>query len=485
MNLGQIRQAVENETRHFPDLPSHRADLNAVINRVYTAFCNSRTWSFMQRTALLHSFPDLSLPNASVSGNLLLGPRALILPELYDLPVPMYRATAQSDYFDTLLVGAEFGLAADSVVQGPWVIEQVISRSVAGVSGPIVALDPRADFSGGKPSGDFVIRFPRLQLPPDVMTVLSLDSDDGRPIRSLSPIEQRRHLNPADANRPSTSGWFLEDFGHENRIAPVHIDLFLDSTSRSPFVSQREVWPVRETIGLTFSEASGTPTAEQIPADTRVRVFACWFWAGRFGPPSNIVEDTTSGDINTVTVTGLPQLSPGETTIQYGRRVAIFMAEGEGAFFLRAFHNNPNSQTQTILTRNVAGNAEPGLRFPRYDEIVPPGSYKFIRITPRPAALERVSLSYQAHPRQLIEDTDAPEIPDNHEILVWLALADLLASPRYNGAPQMALAMVDRYMRPLEIAYYPQGRYPIRRGMVDQARGRHDFFIGPDIEYIP
>ena len=493
MNLREIMTAAENEIRHYPDLAAHRIDLRAVVNRVYKLFWNERQWSFTRRRVPLWAFPDLTVPNADVEMAAGWGVRTIQLPSLVDLGMMEEADASRFPFFSSQLAGAELDLAdptlreagGGDLSEGPYTIEGVPTLALA----PMIQLDPRADISSiVSGMGDLVIRFPRILLPADVGSVISLTDPQGRPLPGIMPGEARRIVTAERRNQSGTMGWFLEDFGSDARL-PTFIDPSFGSGTtnfaRSPFFYERETWPMRETLTLEPDDGTGT-----FLDGTLVRVFACWFWGGRFGPPSAIAEvttESTGSNLWSINVTGFPQLPTSSANIEYGRRVAFFVAEGEGAFFLRGFDTNPAIATFPITDPSVslAANLEPGLRFARWDEVYPGGPYQYLRIWPRPTAPVRLELDYYARPRELVEDTDSPEFPAEHEVLVWLTVASLLGSPRYNGDPTSAYVMAEQHRQALMSRHYPQDRYPIRRGQVDRARAPCDFFIGPDIDYVP
>lgn len=497
MNFLEIRTAVENELQHRPTVLAHREDARVVVNRVYKAFLGEKKWPFLLRREPIYSFPDLTIPNASLTlaagWNGGSGGRTVEVPSLFGNIFP---AVDEQQYqqFERFLSGAELTLA-DMTLRGaggssnnwelaPFTIEMVVPMNlVDGVHR--LQLDPRARFSAlSVNSGDYLLKFPRVLLPATCRSVVALRDDQGRPLRAVMPGEQRGAILE-ERHSSGTPRWFLEDGGAELRLPPwLHINHPTSAADnpRSPFAYERETWPMRETVSAVFA----TGGAGTYASGSRVRAFCCWYWAGRFGPPSNIVDITATAPASHVNVTGYPTLpSVSGTNVEFGRRVAIFLADGEGAFFLRAFVNNPASTTFTFNTDNLNnGTANmPGLRFPRWDELYPGGPYQYLRIWPRPSAIHRFELEYLARPRELIEDTDSPEFDGDHDVIVWLTVAELLASPRYNADPRPALAMADKYARPLIARNFPQDRYDLTRGQITGEGSYRDHFIPPDIDW--
>jgi hypothetical protein len=216
---------------------------------------------------------------------------------------------------------------------------------------------------------------------------------------------------------------------------------------------------VRETLSLAILLG-----ATSVRASTKHRVFLSWFWSGRFGPPSNVMEVTTTDAGSILRVSGIKPLPTSGANIEYGRRLSVWMAEGEaGAFCLKGFVTDSAASSYDIVTNNDNPNNSQ-LRLPRWDEHYYDGLPKYIRIYPRPSAFARYTIEYRAFPRELIEDSDAPEIDGPHEILAWLAAAELIEQTGRDAS--RARAQVARFERMMLGKANKAEHYPIRFGQV-------------------
>lgn len=474
MNLGQILQQVGDELRYAPAVRAHREDLRRVVQRQWDALAESERWPFLVRETPLWAFPDLAIGNADVArvaDHTLQVNAAAIEAAMYD----ELDAAAYND-LQRYLVGATVELDPTLRDQGagnweaaPFVVEHM----AVGVGGPVTLhLDPTATISAWDGTeGSLLIRFPRILLPADTRTVLGIKTASGLPLRSATPAEVRRAWVQEPTN--GTPAWFLEDGGHRRRFAPfvmpgLSAGVTPVNANQGNDVYSRENLTIRAPISAAVS-AGGT-----LSASTRHRVFASVWYAGRFGPPSNVVEVTTTVGNRTIDVTGLPVMPASD----YGRIVATFIAEGEGAFRLATFNLDPTVSTATIATYPGGGAA---LEAARWDAVWPGGPYQYLRLWPRPAAAERLVMEYEARPAALVEDTDTPsEIPEPyHHVLVWLVCMNLVGRDVderfYLRVRENAREALGR----LHAAYFGTGRYDIVKGqtVLAGAPGGHGAFL--------
>lgn len=463
-NLDDIRVALGKELRYAPDLEVQRIDDREVINRAYEKLARMRPWPWLLRRAPIYLFPDLTIANDEVIASAGYGPRTLQLSGTTLAGLGMFDVAdaGSSELLHPYLCGAEFDLAdrdlrgegGSNWPEAPFVIEHV---SVS--SAPLrFQLDPRASLSLDPADGDYVIRFPRVRLPADVDQVVALRDADGVKLTPVPSGSETRWHRGQPAGRPV---WLLEDPGHAPRFPPtVYPGLSASGASvnagQSPFLYQRENLPVSKTI-------SGAVVAGgDLAANVKVRAFVCWWYADRFGPPSNVVSVTTTDSNKTVRLSALPVLETSGAQIEYGRRLAVFAAEGESAFYLRGFVLTTDATfdiDEPISTPTAA------IRPARYDEVFP-GEYQYIRVHPRPTSMQQLELEYKGKPRQLIEATDRPEFERAYyDTILWLACLE--ASAKH--ADSSFFARCDKlagesYAR-LNARYFPGDRYIVRNGL--------------------
>lgn len=478
MNLGEIRAAVEIELQYAPELLAWRNDIRAVVNRVYQNLSRERKWPWLYRTEGFWALPDLTFPAGvfTLSSN----PRTLLLDRLQlQLVLGLTNATKGSltEYIQLQLEGAELDIASGIRTVGdgnweraPFVIERT---NLLGPDSPVagvfqIALDPRCSIlSINGTEGPMKISFPRMRLPRDCDSLETIRDDQGQPLVPLSPELARLYLRDRTiaAQNPS---YILEDGGHEATMPRALIPVNTSGGVRfdaSDFLAQRENWPVRQAFTL------GAGAAGTIASGTAVRVFLSWNYAGRWGPPSP-VGSLTVGGAGSVRVTGIPLLPQTSGLFEYGRRIGVFMAEGEGAFFFRGFQQSATLNTFDVLTSNDDVTAmDEGLRFARWDELYPGGPYQYVRLTPHPVGMKRYTVEYLGRPRQLVEDTDSPEFAEPfHNLVVWLACIEMCT--RFGGGKVLPLfaANADRIQRQLETRYMPQVKNQgHQKGMIGQS----------------
>jgi hypothetical protein len=464
--LRALMRIVEDEMRHHPQIADWRTKLREKVAAVNRAFCGDiqRKWPWMIRTHELMVYPDLELPLGvgNVVRKIGYGNRT------FDIPVGLLNGEMYPEETHSLWREHHMALSDGAVVEladrsldpqpqlsshgnwayAPFAIEMVVPTSgIAPAPASVtIQLDPTAEIPALLGTeGDLAIRWPRRRLPADCSSVIAVRDEHGRRLAPLSSTQLT--LSESQRNRIGTPCFLVEDSGKEMRAAALAYPGVHDSTvshpHHTPFLAQRETWPVRETISLAIIVTGGT----SIKASTKHRVFLSWFWGGRFGPPSNEVTVTTTDSGNTLRVSGIRPLPTSGANMEYGRRLSVWMAEGEsGAFMLKGFVTDSAATTYDIVTSNNNPNTSQ-LRLLRWDEHYFDGLPKYLRIYPRPAAFARYTVEYRAFPRELVEDTDAPEIDGPHEIIGWLAAAELIEQ---NGRDaSRARAQVMRYERML------------------------------------
>lgn len=479
MNLRQIVAAVENELQYAVETERHREDFRARVNDVYKALCRSRRWPWLYRKAALWVLPDLAIDHTLVNQPFPVeGPRAF---EISRSGLYLAMGLTQNELTAHMLgqfANGQLDIADRTQGDGNWekapfVIEsfQVVPPDASIVGFPTLrfVLDPRAEIDSiDDTEGEWLFSFPRVQLPVELDALECIRDEDGNVLRSVTPQEERLYLTQQLAG--GTPYYVLEDYGFDMtggfQLAAqnVHGGAAFEHT---PFAYQTENWPLEETIAL----ATLDPTTGNVAVGTVMRVFASWYYSNRFGPPSNIAEFTVD-DFQGVKVTGLPVLpDTGSGTFEYGRRVAIFAAEGEGAFYFRGFVPTATATTFNITEPQTSSTAyDIGLRLPRWDELYP-GQYQYIRVNPRADTVQRLTCEYWKRPRELIQDTDVPEFHEAfHRLLVWMTVEELVGG-RYGGDPAFRRLQVlrEKEERALVTRYFPKEQNQERqKGMIGQ-----------------
>lgn len=503
MNLKELMELASGELRSVPNLGSWRNELRRTIDQMNRALCSDmlRPWPWMvHREHPLVVYPDLELELGAggVVRKLGWGDRTFDVP-IGNLEGYMYPSNNKAEWADhhmALARGAVVELADRtldtmlSTVSGNWgeapfTIE--MSYPTNGVfpssANVTIQLDPRAnipDLTGEE--GSIAIRFPRILLPPDCMSVIAVRNERGQVLRALTPAESA--MGEIDRNRTGTPCYLLEDSGAPNRrqsgLWPT--GLLPGRANHTPYLWQRETWPMRETISLSTGTSE---EATHVRPSTKHKVFLAWFYAGRFGSPSNVATITTGSGEPKITVSGFVQPPTSGSEFEYGRRLSVWMAEGNasdeyGAFYFKGFITDPDADEYDIVTDNGPTDDQQ-LRPPRWDEQYFGALPKYIRIYPRPAEMLRYTIDYRRFPRALIEDTDVPEIDGPHDILAWLAAAHIIG--QRGGDPSRCLYLVQQEERKLMARAGFNDRYQVRFGQVgalEDARRGLSYFLDAD-----
>ncbi len=477
MNLGQMLRRVETELQYEPDLLAHRQDFREVINEVYQALARERSWPWLWRQEPLWVLPDIEFPFADteVGGitvtpvDLVTGqPRRFEIDKQYVCSVLGIDTGAWTIELQSRLLAAEFDLIEPlkrsegdgTWERAPFVVEAIGAVAPDSSNDGTVTLDPRCDIDSlnGSEGEGVVIRPRRIRLPAGLDELDALLDANGVPLAFASPRTARNLLDP---NRPAGSPMVaLEDGG---MIAGEGVNQF-----ETEFAREIENWPVRERFTLT----DGDPSSGDLTPGVTVRVFLSWSYAGRLGPPSEIVELVVP-DSGVVKVTGIPVLPETTGVVEYGRHISVWMAEGEGAFFYQGLHTTPATATFEIDTPNSAATTVyRWTRRPRWDEQYTGSTYKYVRLYPHPSALTQLTCQFWARARQLIEDTDSPEFHEAyHDLIVWLACKQLATRYGSDGDVQRFMAHIKERRSALDARYfYPKKYNGTQRGMIGGAR---------------
>lgn len=471
---------------YAPDLRAYRLDIRQVVNARYGLLGRERPWPWLQRRAPLWVLPDIEVANTAVGlpSSPTNGARSLTV---LDSALSVLSAAGDfAQHMRPLMAGGEMGVTDRTLVtpggaanweDGPFVIE----LAEAGPTGPsrtMLHLDPRCTLDAiGSSVGTFTLRWPRYQLPPDLDVLERIIDDQGLELAALAPDRERLYqLDPArDAGtRP---GWVLEDYGHRATYPLVVYPGVSDATTPNP--DQLEDTYQRQNLTLRVTPSVSESGSGTFQAGKRLKVALCWWYSNRFGPLSPVTEHVISGTNTAVAVSGwagkVVPLSSSASSGVLGRRLAVFVAEDDGAFYWRGFVNPASASSFTVAHSVDHGSTTalpaPALKvdgppaFPRYDRLYPGGPYTYVRLYPRPTVVSRFELDYQARPCQLLEDTDEPEFPEQYgEVLVWAACLGM--AERYARGTDTSVwkQNYQEWRTKLDQRYMPQLRYKMVRG---------------------
>lgn len=483
--LGSIIARVENELMYQPDLREHRLDIRAVANARYGLLGRERPWPWLRRRAPLWVFPDVIIPNASVGfpGTPNYGSRQVAV-----LDSALADMTAAGDWENVIrpnMAGAEFGLTDRTLAtpggvanweDGPFTIEFAETLPGGGAVRTLLHLDPRCTLTAlAGDEGTFTLSWPRYLLPADIDVLEGITDELGQPIAALPPGRERAYAVDPTRDGGVRPSWFLEDYGHRPTFAGVVYPGVSDQTPSN--ADQTGDHYQRANLSIRIAPTLAQSTTGTYDEGTRVRVFWCWWYSNRFGPPSPEAELTIAAGSNpSVVVSGwnnllIPVDTSGEA---YGRKLAIFVSENDSAFYLRGWASPANAGATSFTVaypRDSAANSSGALRpdgaidLPRFDRLYPGGPYTYVRLYPRPAAIARYELDYLARPADLLEDTDAPEFPDQYsEILVWATCLGMAERYARGADTTVWQRNYEEWRKRLDQRYMPQRRYPMTKG---------------------
>lgn len=405
MNVEQLRDRIERELVHAPDVRPHRDEILDRLNDALRTLMAGQRWPFRSRLREMRLKAEVSLTAAQLTTNAGGNTYAIA-----------FSQPATWDAADRLLLDGhtwEFTSPSTGEVT-TYVIERV--TAVAGVI--TVILDPRYT---GHPSlvGDETakIKFLRYALPRDCEDIYSLlfRGDTDAIVKELTLAqEQDLLLNPDDS--PSLPDALVRD---TNRAGPY-------PTSSGQDYPHDFIAPPSTALTLTPS-AGG---ALKVGGAYEYRY--AWSYGGITGPPSPISRLELSGANRTIALTDFEVLDSSDR----GRTRLIYRRENEGPWYL----------FKTLLDPTVASESDPGAfttavnptSLIREREYLSGGSPWFVRTWPLTDVDRAPTLRYLAGVARLDNDGDVPEYDEAfHDVLVHMVVMEMALS---HDAPRLAVA---------------------------------------------
>lgn len=500
-NVGAIVEKIEHELRFAPNVKSHRRNIRQTLSAVHAAILGEFAWPFMQRVEPMLVLPDLTFTNAQVfrltsrtwyiTGASLATALGLLDGD----------ATAISEYA-RLLHGATFEaadpqLAAEGLAgtwaKGPFEIE----HATVDTGNTIFTLDPRfASTSKTGDEGDFVIKFPRYQLPPMTEQVVELRDRTTR--ARLTPIttQDAQALSATHTGRPTL--WW-PNAGLSLRYQPGDVK----STALTPvfLARNKEAFGMQMDAPVSIAAATKTAPAGFVATATnsgsgalpagKYRVFLAWAVAGRLSPPSAIAEVTVASPNDSFDLTGLPVLDEATR----GRRLTVWVSFNEGPFYLdqdvdstsavgHPQYADPSRDDWYILVSTGTW-TKPWMNI-RWDEVYRGPTPQYIGVWPRPAEPAELELVYRKAPRDLISDEDAPELPAVfNDLLVWETVKSMAVAHSDPKLMAMAKSLAADRMRALRTAFGMTDAVRQMRSQVDQPASVQWNALFPAIDHRP
>lgn len=492
MNLARLAQAVEDELQQAPDVRRWRTLIREKLNDEYQYLCELRPWPFRIREAPLFVYPDFTIAKADLDFADSQGQRVWngtnLESTLSDVMFPLAENSGTMWAFHREnLIGAEVGIEDPSATdlangnwkEGPFVIERV--KDLGGPGPTRIWLDPRCNCTAAPDAdgGDYHVRFPRYLLPADCDQLLDdgVKDEFGLALRYVHPSVHRA-WSMGTERPPAVGGGFVGAWTYDegfDTTAPLdrsHSPNLWSNASTSTtypswFDHHRNV-SIREQIATTGSATGSTWTVGQ-----RYRFAVSWYYANRFGPLSNISEWTPTSGLPSVVLSGMPSLpaNAGLTpAVAYGWVLAIFVAVGDGPFYLLQYVDPPPSSggTSTSVTLSTAPVATPQHRV-RYDNVFA-ASYRYIRLLNRPSSHRKYQLRYLRRCTPLLAEEDVPELAEQFHPLIVLRAAAALAKNREQGSRTALYARLvqeaDRKLAEMMQFYFPGQHERFQHGSI-------------------
>jgi hypothetical protein len=477
--LAELVTAVMDELRYASTVLAQEKEIKRAISLAYQELAEERAWSWLNKTTTLWMIPDLTVANGDLTR---LNDRSFAVTQgVIRAAIGTEDALLGIDEFDfhrMSLTGAEFDLAdltkrsLGSGVWGraPFEVEYVRGTGVG--TQEQFWLDPRcriAAITGNE--GSFSFRFPRYRLPADCSRVERIHHwADRVPLTALDE-ESGAMLRPTTGSRP-THFW-MDTVGLQPRRVPNDYPILAldeqdnaamndDAFGRRNRAPADHLWSV--------SSPNGIVDTTKFP-NGQYEIGIAWWYGNRWSPMSvkSLEVDHSEGYGNIETAMLPTMMTGGVASEQYGRRLATFASYEGGPFYLIA-QNGTAAFTGGAITQNPLVLHNPGT-WRRHDEMYPPEGYQYVRVWPRPEVLTRFEVKYIARPRNLLGDGDVPELPTNHDVIVYRAALRLMNRNDQGDAFVRTLRLERQAYARMCRRYGVEPHLRSTRGMIDDPAG--------------
>jgi len=397
MRLSEIRTRIERALQHAPAVETHRAELNDRINDAEQALMQGGPWPFRQRHMLLRCKADVVLPPGSYTYN-------TAIAGVYGFE---FTPPASWDNFDRFfgVLGALVTITGgvSTAINTRFVVERALQGAGTNIA---LRLDPR--FSGSILTGaeTFTIQHLRYGLPrhtTDVLSLMDRDTDRG-PMREISLArEAGMLLDATDLGAPEV---YMLDPNHQTSWDRWSGNAYPHDYNEPPHSAPTAVGAV---VGVST-----------LPLLQRFSYRYAWRYAGLWSPASPQVDVTLTGTQNHINLAGLETLF----SAALGRTRQLFRRQNEGPWFALSEITDPTVATFADTGAFLSASPNPVV-VTRERHYHTPGGQVFIRLWPRPDADRVLELRYVSAVPLLEDDSDEPEFPQHHEILVHAVARDL------------------------------------------------------------
>lgn len=400
MDLQQLRERVEREMVHAPNVRGHRDDINQRLNDAQLYVGGLERWSWLDRFWAWRLLPPLTLTDAEYTPNPGGGGPA-----------------AQSTVQFTMPTTGGWQLQDAPLLAGHTVLwdgnEYLIERSYGVSTGPstlyYIVLDSRFD-GAFPPSGDIVFQFDRYVMPGDMQElfgVMSRSDDDG-PVRELSlQTEEWFYLN-----RDEPPGEPQVIMNSPNLAQPYRDALI--GTPPNDYVEAPKTAP-------TLASAAGG----SLNGGQEYEYYYVWVWAGMISAPSPIAKITTGAGQGTINISELEVAESSYTAGPLGRERWIYRRTEEGEW--RRIHRLETDSTVSVYQDTGSQATQRIDEFPRAQRwLSGDGHYRHYRVWPPPVTRKDLDVRYMSRIPHMEAKSDVPFMPaEFRNVLVHYVCRDL------------------------------------------------------------
>ena len=475
LSLERIVHEIEQELQQEPQVRSWRTRIVRTVNEVLEELWSSYDWPWSIQQAPLWVFPDFEFSRADLS--FVADSERVFEFSFEDVdglmwPTPL---TAEGETGNSIrrqylqhLVGAEVGLETVSPTdaqrgnwnEGPFIVDRVTQRDA---EQHWMWLDSRLTVTSALEStgASYKVRFPRWQLPYDFDHFVDhapISDERGVALQYVHPAQYRNmvqgHGRPPREG-PGTPRFYTVDEGPDLQVPH-------DRLNSPEFRGSAALAPSDHNVNHTPSGLTGVVDNSGSSPTLRIgqlhRFAVSWYYRGRHGALSNVVELTPTSSAPSVLLTvgeGLPGNATLDPDVSYGWVLAVWVAVGDGPFVLQSYVDpppNPVAANTTVRVNHLDDvntyssiGRRPWAKI-RHD-VVYANPYRYIKLHPRPTAFRRYDLRYHRRPVPLLAPEDTPPFDRKfHRYLVYEAASRLAVNNAAAGGTP-ALATPERLRR--------------------------------------
>lgn len=439
MNLLELRTAIESDLQTTMDVEPWRNDITNRINRALRETLTKYRWIFRYRTERIYLLQDRTFEAADVQTSP--DGRTFRL-----TPPTEWSALEMRALEGHLLASDSYGDIPSTTTQKLRPAPDAMVIEDARFTAPNIdlKLDPRFVDTPTSSLAPLTFKAVRYGLPLDAMEVLSVFSrdDDRGIIPPLDrPTEHRFRLDPDETGEPLF--WVS---------SPNLVDQYPYPQARRYQYRKIEA-PLQAPVGVLAAAGDLLP-------NTRYQYKVAWAYAGLVSEPSPVLEITTTATDLIVNLSFVE----GWSNPLLGRRRLLYRREAEGPWLLATTIIDA-SQAATFADVGVAiADRWDAQEYERIRDYRTGWARRHIRFWPRPSLDKIVEVTYLAKPRDLVDDSDVPEMPEeHHDLLVHRVVAEVAAAGDGHGLRKYHADRYKEHMKQMARRYLHEGARQYQR----------------------